>query len=201
MNYKVKNEIINDKSLMIPSSFPGFYNHATYETTDKKGRHMYVFEGTYKIENKDYICPYCGAVMEINDSYNISLKHLPIGGTLTKLEFPHVQFLCKKCKHTHMQDIPFKAKNHLITVQLENYIKQLLATNNASMIFISAITGVGKNIIKDIDLARLKDKYTENGKLIKPEHQAYYLGIDEFSLHKNHVYATHIIDLKRGDIL
>lgn len=93
-----------------------------------------------------------------------------------------------------MQDVPFKAKNHLITVQLENYIKQLLATNNASMIFISAITGVGKNIIKEIDLARLKDKYTKNGKLIKPEHQAYYQGIDEFSLHKNHVYATHIID-------
>lgn len=52
MNYKVKNEIINDKSLMIPSSFPGFYNHATYETTDKKGRHMYVFKGTYKIREQ-----------------------------------------------------------------------------------------------------------------------------------------------------
>ena len=69
------------------------------------------------------------------------------------------------------------------------------------MKFIATITGVCKNIIKEIDLARLKEKYTKNGKLIKPEHQAYYLGIDEFSLHKNHVYATHIIDLERGDIL
>ena len=161
MNYKVNNEIINDKSLIIPSALDGFYNHTTYETTNKKGRRMYVFEGLYKIKNKDYICPYCGSIMEIHDSYTISIKHLPIGGILTKLEFPHVQFLCKKCNHTHMQDIPIKAKNHFVTIQLENYIKQLLATNNASMIFISAITGVGKNIIKEIDLARLKEKYTK----------------------------------------
>lgn len=201
MHYKVKNEIINDKSLIIPSSFPGFCNFTTYKTKNKKGRSMYVFEGKYKIENKDYICPNCNSVMEINDSYTISVKHLPIGGILTKLEFPHVQFLCKKCNKTHMQDIPFKAKNHFITIQLENYIKQLLATNSVSMKFIAAITGVCKNIIKEIDLARLKDKYTKDGELIKPEHQAYYLGIDEFSLHKNHVYATHIIDLERGEIL
>lgn len=86
-------------------------------------------------------------------------------------------------------------------IKLLTYIKQLLAKNSVSMKFISVITGVCKNIIKEIDLTRLKDKYTKYVKLINPEHQAYYLGIDEFSLHKNHVYATHIIDLEKGQSL
>lgn len=201
MNYKINNENINNKYLIIPSAFPGFYNFETHETFDKDGHQIYIFKGLLKVENKDYVCPHCGSIMEVNDSYTITIKHLPIGSSRTKLELPHIQFLCKMCNRTHMQDIPFKAKHHFITVQLENYIKQLLSTNIVSMKFISSITGVGKNIIKEIDLERLKGAYTENGKLIKPEQQAYYLGIDEFSLHKNHTYATHIINLENGNIL
>lgn len=201
MNYKRNNAIFNDKSIIIPSCLKGFHNFNTYKTTDKNGKPLYVFEGLIKITNKDYICPHCGSVMEINDSYTIRIKHLPIGSTLTVIEIPHVQFLCKSCNRTHMQDIQFKENEHFITKPLKNYICELLEINSLTMTFISSITGVCKNIIKEIDLTRLKEKYTENKKLIKPEHQAYYLGIDEFSLHKNHTYATHIIDLERGDIL
>lgn len=46
------------------------------------------------------------------------------------------------------------------------------------------MTGLGKNTIKEIDLQRLKDKYTVDGKTLrKPERQARILAIDEFKLH------------------
>ena len=66
---------------------------------------------------------------------------------------------------------------------------------------VAEITGLGKNTVKDIDKVRLEELYTINGKLIKPERQAKYLGIDEFKLHNGRRYATHIIDLETGHIL
>ena len=67
---------------------------------------------------------------------------------------------------------------------------------------VSEITGLNKNIIKDIDLKRLKNLYTVDGKtLIVPVEQARYLGIDEFKLHNGHKYATVIVNLENGHIL
>jgi transposase len=64
------------------------------------------------------------------------------------------------------------------------------------------LTGLGRNTVKDIDLQRLKDKYTVDGeRLIQPERQARYLGIDEFKLHDGHKYAVIIIDMETGHIL
>ena len=97
--------------------------------------------------------------------------------------------------------IPFKAQGHFITSELEKYTEQLLAyglTNKE----VSEITGLNKNIVKDIDLKRLKNLYTIDGKtLIKPERQSRFLGIDEFKLHDGHKYATVIVDLETGHIL
>jgi transposase len=51
-------------------------------------------------------------------------------------------------------------------------------------------------------MQRLKERYTLDGKkLIKPERQAKYLGIDEFKLHNGHKYAVVIIDMETGRIL
>ena len=64
------------------------------------------------------------------------------------------------------------------------------------------MTGLGKNTVKEIDLQRLKDKYTVDGKtLIKPEKQAHFLGVDEFKLHNGYKYASLIIDMESGHIL
>ena len=64
------------------------------------------------------------------------------------------------------------------------------------------ITGLGKNVVKDIDMERLRALYTLDGKeLIKPEKTTKILGIDEFKLHNGRKYATHIIDMETGHIL
>ncbi len=65
---------------------------------------------------------------------------------------------------------------------------------------------MNKSLVKDIDKARLEALYVrekENGRreLIKTEVQARYLGIDEFKLHDDYKYATHITDLETGYIL
>lgn len=100
-----------------------------------------------------------------------------------------------------MQNISFKSTNHFITIPLEQYITDLLSLGTFTILDISRLTGVDRNIIKEIDLKRLKNKYTIDGKqLIKPERQARFLGIDEFKLHENE-YATHIIDIETGHIL
>ena len=67
---------------------------------------------------------------------------------------------------------------------------------------VSELTGLDKNTVKKIDKERLLKKYTTDDKhLKKPERQAKYLGVDEFLLHKDHEYATIIIDLETGHVL
>jgi transposase len=82
-----------------------------------------------------------------------------------------------------------------------NYTRDLLAyclTNKQ----VACLTGLGRNTVKDIDLQRLKEKYTVDGQwLIQPERQARFLGIDEFKLHDGHKYAVIIIDMETGHIL
>jgi len=100
-----------------------------------------------------------------------------------------------------MQEVPFQAQGHRISVELLTYTRDLLAyglTNKE----VAYLTGLGKNTVKDIDLQRLKDRYTIDGtRLIKPEKQAKILGIDEFKLHNGHQYAVVIIDMESGHIL
>lgn len=139
--------------------------------------------------------------MHINAHPDITIRHLCIGSTLSCIRFPHNQLRCPKCGAVKQQFIPFKAPEHLITEALYQYTRDLLATGTYTLKQVTEITGLGKNVVKDIDLKRLKEKYTVDGKLIKPETQAKYLGIDEFKLHDGHVYATHIIDMETGHIL
>lgn len=68
------------------------------------------------------------------------------------------------------------------------------------------MTGLHKNVARQIDRARLEALYTqEDGdggrRLRKPGRQARYLGIDEFKLHDGRRYATVIIDLGTGHVL
>jgi len=85
-----------------------------------------------------------------------------------------------------MQKVPFQAQGHRISEELLTYTRDLLAygfTNKE----VADLTGLGKNTVKDIDLQRLKDRYTIDGtRLIKPENQARILGIDVFKLHNGH---------------
>lgn len=186
--------------LQIPSSLFGFHNTETVVGTAKSGREVFCFQGTLDLTDAERRCS-CGRRMHINAHPDITIRHLCIGSTLSCLRFPHNQLRCPKCGAVKQQFISFKAPDHLITEALYQYTRDLLATGTYTLKQVAEITGLGKNVVKDIDLKRLKEKYTIDGKLIKPEKPAKYLGIDEFKLHDGHVYATHIIDMETGHIL
>ena len=187
--------------LMIPCCLYGFHNAETTVHEAASGRTVFCYHGTLDIPPEELVCPKCGTKMHVNQHPEVSLSHLSIGGNLTSVVFPHNQFRCPECGETHSQFISFKADGHRITEELYQYTRDLLAVGTYNNRQVAEITGLGENTVKDIDLERLKEKYTFDGQLIKPEKQARYLGIDEFKLHNNRRYATHIIDLETGHIL
>ena len=188
--------------LMIPSNLEGFTNKETTLHKACSGREVYCFKGDLALSESDRTCPECGSRMHINGHRKLSLRHLCFGSTLSVVSFDRKQLLCSKCGHSHMQSVPFKAPDHQITTELHEYACRYLAQGTYTLKQVAEITGLGKNTVKSIDLARLKKLYTVDGKkLIKPEQPARILAIDEFLLHKGYQYATHIIDLMTGHIL
>jgi len=188
--------------LILPSCFYGFHNTETTIETAGSGRTVYCHRGTLDLPEEERICS-CGQRMHINSHPDIYIRHLCIGGNLSGLLFPHNQLRCPKCGATKSQFISFKAPGHLITDSLHQYACDLLASGTYTNKQVAEITGLGKNTVKAIDKKRLQELYTtDNGsKLIKPERQARFLGIDEFKLHNGRRYATHIIDLETGHVL
>ena len=90
----------------------------------------------------------------------------------------------------------------MITEELYQYTRDLLVSGVYTNKEVAELTGLGKYTVKDIDKERLQELYTTNdGKLIKPEKSARFLGIDEFKLHNGYRYVTHIIDMETGHIL
>ena len=188
--------------LVLPSCLYGFHNTETTVETAKSGRIIYCHKGTLDIPEDERTCS-CGQRMHINSHPDIYIRHLNIGGNLSGLLFPHNQLRCRECGKTKSQFISFKADGHLITEALHQYVRDLLAAGTYTNKQVAELTGLDKNVIKAIDKKRLQELYTTDGgkKLIKPEKQAKYLGIDEFKLHNGRRYATHIIDLETGHVL
>ena len=187
--------------LQIPSCLYGFHNTETVIGKAASGRTVYCFQGELDLPERERRCK-CGKRLHINSRPDITLRHLPFGNELSCLRFPHVQLRCRCCGAVKEQFISFKAPGHMITEALYQYTRDLLALQTYTNKQVAEITGLGKNVVKDIDKKRLQEKYTIDGKkLIKPEHRAKYLGIDEFKLHDGYQYATHIIDMETGHIL
>lgn len=144
-------------------------------------------------------CPYCNAIhsLEINQHLFVTLKHLYLGHSLLRLTVEHVQYLCQECSKTCMQEIPFKREGHFITHAYYNQIIGLLRCGTTSIKGIAAALRTSRKIVKNIDKNRLKEKYPD----LKPSHYSTYIGVDEFSLHKGHHYATVVIDWQTGEVL
>lgn len=164
------------------------------------GRKVYLLHGELERGEVPF-CPACGQKMHIHGSRITMLRHLRFGSRLSAVSFEKLRYRCPCCGHTEMESVPFKADDHNITRELFQFTRDLLAygfTNKE----VSELTGLGKNTVKEIDLQRLKDKYTVDGKTLrKPEKQARFLGVDEFKLHNGYKYASLIIDMESGHIL
>lgn len=199
--YNQDETVTGREYLYLPSRLRGFHNTETVVKKARSEREVFCFIGELELTEEDRLCT-CGCSMSINNRYETELRHLNIGGTLSRVIFPRCQLLCPVCKKTKMQTIHFKSETHRITKQLEQYARELLAHGTYTLKDVADITGLGKNVVKDIDKKRLQEKYTIDGKALKkPEKPARFLGIDEFLLHNGRRYATHIIDLEAGHVL
>ena len=187
--------------LQIPSQLYGFHNTETEVTKAESGRDVYCFKGTIDLPDGERRCR-CGRKMHVNSHPDISLRHLPLGGSLSCVVLPHNQLRCPKCGATKMQYISFKASGHTITVELATFVRDLLATGNFTNKEVAELAGLHQATVKEIDKQRLLDKYTLDGKTFrKPEETAQFLSIDEFKLHDGNKFATHIIDISTGHVL
>jgi len=157
------------------------------------------------IENDEdeVICPECGARMYKNGWLTTRLKDIPCGKIPTVLGVTGRRHHCPYCRCDIQTRLEFKAAEHLITQRAALYAEDLLRLG-LTLKDVTEITGLGINVVKDIDKKRLAQLYTVNGDgktLIKPERQATKLGVDEFLLHEGRKFATIIIDLDTGHVL
>ena len=188
--------------LIIPSLLPGFIQQEMTSAIALSGREVIVFRGHITDGAMDKTCA-CGCGMHANGDTTVTLRHLPYGGHLSAIVVSRPQLRCPRCSATRVPKIAFKEPGHMLTTALADYARSLLSTGDYTLREVGFICGIGKNTVKDIDMARLKEIHTEDRgtRLKPPEHQARYLGIDEFKLHDGHRYATHVMDLERGDVL
>lgn len=196
-------QAVNDESdyLKIINPFKGFVNKYTENTVNTSGHKVINIYGYINENSEDHICE-CGCKMHIHSKRITNLKHTASLSAYISIKVDNTQYICPNCGKTIMDKINFKSKNHLITKQLWTTIEDLLASNKYTLTAISELTGVCRNIIKDIDKQRLSNLYLdEKGNIKKPTEYSKYIAIDEFSLHKGHKYATHIIDLETGHVL
>ena len=158
------------------------------------------YVGEYEESDEDRICPRCGAAMVPRGSQTTILKHSTNGLQKAEIHVKRRRLQCTHCGHRPTVTLPFQAGHHRITCQLEQDIEQLCRLGLTHS-HIHRLTGVHRHIIKAIDKRRLEEEYKNGGTLKKPDRQARFLGIDEFSLHSGHQYATQIMDMETGHVL
>ena len=210
----VSPEIVNGGVLYFISGMPSFHQETAPELIvkdeDKETSHIrqyYRITGRHVLKAGDSpcLCPICGSQLVRNGTIETTLKHLPMGKEPVSIIAERPRYRCKAsgCGYSHVFDLEFKAPGHFVTQPLLKYTEDLLALG-LNLKDVSYITGLTKNVVKEIDKKRLNELYTVNGngtQLKKPEKYAEYLAVDEFKLHDGHKFATVIIDLETGHIL
>lgn len=196
--------------IFLPNQLTNFRQTGTDSLTDVDGKtKKYFLDGIIASNEHSNTCPHCQHKANINCYTIVSLTHVSLGGIPVVLRLTRKQYICPYCHYSFQDEIAFKADKHFITKQLQQYIESLLATHAFTITAIHRLTSVHPATIKDIDKRRLKQKYTSvhnpDGNLRYcykiPKAPVKFLGIDEFSLHRHHQYATVIMNLETSEVL
>ena len=142
-------------------------------------------------------CPGCGHMVHRHMTRKVRLAHFSVAPILFVVEVEYIVGRCPGCRRTTRQEIAFKAEGCMCTRFFRNSILYYCSKGGMTIKAIASLLGVNRNLVKAIDRRRLEDAYGE----MKPEGVHRYIGINEFSLHRNHVYATVVIDCETGEVL
>lgn len=158
------------------------------------------FKSTKK--TKEVICPECGGKVYIHDSFEMTLKDIPLypGMPLSLFCMGH-RYRCCECNKSFTEKIPFAYPQTRITKRAANWIKSFLK-NKMSIRAIQDITGIHWDTIRKVQQEIMDEALTDReNELHRIGYSPRYLAVDEFAIHKGHSYATTVMDIETGDIL
>lgn len=153
-------------------------------------------------KTKDVVCPKCNGQVHIYDSFDTTLKDIPIYPDVPLSLFcvGH-RYRCLKCKNSFTEDIPFAYSGTRITKRAATWIKGFLK-NKLSIRAIQNLTGIHWDTIRKVQQEIMDEALEERAnELAAKDYKPRYLAVDEFAIHKGHSYATSVMDIETGDIL
>ena len=144
--------------LTIPSSLTGFQQTAFGYVQGPDGGTTMCFGGILTSCSSAPCCPECGRCMHINGTVTGEIKHVPFGNIPVSIGFQKYLYRCPDCGNCISEPVEFQADGHRITRQLQQMVEDCLAYG-FNLTDTAQITGVGRNVVKSIDKARLTKQY------------------------------------------
>lgn len=142
-------------------------------------------------------CPECGCRTHRHLTRTVRLRHFSVAGTLVMLSVEYEVNRCPVCGRLYRQVIPFRQEGFRCTRLFYSCVVHMTAGCRMTTSDVAKALATNRNLVRQMDKARLEQAYGE----MRPEGVHRFIGIDEFSLHRNHIYATVVIDLESGEVL
>lgn len=140
-------------------------------------------------------CSVCGQVCHVRDRLNKRRwKHVPLWGIAVKLVYRPARVRCAHCKGIRVEEIPWaQGKSRLSKgiIWLLGRWAKLLAWNVVAKLFNvhwnTVATAVRESVAYGLE-------HRELGSIL-------YIGVDELSRRKGHLYVTNVYDLKEKQLI
>jgi transposase len=147
------------------------------------------------LSTRKNFCPCCGCEDTISKGVKMrKLRMAPIGNKIAILMLTLHRLQCINCLHTWWPSIPFARPKKRYTISFERFVINLMGF--ATIEHVAKFLGVSWGLIKNIHKDYLRREY-KNPDLESLQ----YVGVDEFSVSKGHVYMTIFINLETGEII
>ena len=131
-------------------------------------------------KTKDVVCPACSGQVHIYDSFDTTLKDMPIypDVPLSLFCIGH-RYRCLKCKNSFTEDIPFAYPGTRITKRAALWIKGFLK-NKLSIRAIQNLTGIHWDTIRKVQQEIIDEELDERvNELVAKDYKPRYLAVDE----------------------
>lgn len=152
-----------------------------------------VYHSTYS--PKENLCPCCH-----HNDHSLKGKKIrkllmaPLGNQRAYIHVEINRLKCLCCGHIWWPSLPFARPRKRVTLSFERYVVRLM--NFATVEHTARFLGVSWALIKNIHKNYLRENYST------PDlNSINYIGVDEFSVSKGHVYMTIFINLESGEII